>query len=45
MQKEKFISFLENPFTENENVIQQIKEITEEFPYFQTAHSTKLNIP
>ncbi|HKR03980.1 MAG TPA: tetratricopeptide repeat protein [Bacteroidia bacterium] len=37
MKKEEFISLLESPFHADSTVLNQVKEITEEFPYFQTA--------
>lgn len=37
MQREQFIKLLKSPFQGNENSVEQVKEITKEFPYFQTA--------
>jgi len=37
MSKEEFINLLESPFHVNETILNHVKEITEEFPYFQTA--------
>jgi tetratricopeptide (TPR) repeat protein len=37
MKREEFIGLLKSPFSPNENELDQVKEITEEFPYFQTA--------
>ncbi|MFI5219532.1 MAG: tetratricopeptide repeat protein [Bacteroidia bacterium] len=37
MQKEKFISLLASPFPVNEKAVDEVREITEIFPYFQTA--------
>lgn len=38
MQKEQFISLLMSPFPANEDAVKQVKEITREFPFFQSAH-------
>jgi tetratricopeptide (TPR) repeat protein len=37
MKREEFTDLLKSPFNINESVINSVKEITEEFPYFQTA--------
>lgn len=38
MTKEQFIQIVKSPSTINLNLVQGLEEITERFPYFQTAH-------
>ncbi|MCK5822556.1 MAG: hypothetical protein KAG95_01030 [Bacteroidales bacterium] len=38
MNRNKFISFLENPNLLNSSSVDELNEIIEEFPFFQTAH-------
>lgn len=37
MQRKEFLDLVRSPFPANEKSVEQVKEITEEFPYFQTA--------
>ncbi len=38
MTREQFISLLNSPGTLNLKVIQDLEELTEQYPYFQNAH-------
>ena len=38
MNRKRFISFLENPNLLNSSSVDELNEIIEEFPFFQTAH-------
>jgi tetratricopeptide (TPR) repeat protein len=38
MTREQMVGYLENPALLNEKTLGELKEILEEFPYFQTAH-------
>lgn len=37
MQRKEFLDLVRSPFPVNEKSVEQVKEIIEEFPYFQTA--------